>query len=259
MQFKRIKILMLVLFVLLDIFLFNWWRAGQTTNEQVADANADILAEMKKQNIVLPTFSRSVQYNSYIAVQKAHKNEIGKLPSTLTWDKNGGNWDELIARFKPDDEIHRDDYEAITKQIKAVADDSGYHYNAILSAAQPDETKIYSQRINDLPVMNSAGTMTFRYGKDGKPDTVIKRQLTNIQDLRDDRATLTEEDAIVSLYRYNEIDRGDRLSTGYLGYDKTLSVNGYDIYLPVWVFEVKRQNRHAILKINAFTGDNLSE
>ena len=68
MQFKRIKILMLVLFVLLDIFLFNWWRAGQTTNEQVADANADIIAEMKKQNIVLPTFSRSVQYNSYIAV-----------------------------------------------------------------------------------------------------------------------------------------------------------------------------------------------
>ena len=37
--------------------------------------NADIIAEMKKQNIVLPTFSRSVQYNSYIAVQKAHKNK----------------------------------------------------------------------------------------------------------------------------------------------------------------------------------------
>ncbi|MFH0349955.1 hypothetical protein ACG92U_09475 [Leuconostoc citreum] len=77
MQFKRIKILMLVLFVLLDIFLFNWWRAGQTTNEQVADANADIIAEMKKQNIVLPTFSRSVQYNSYIAVQKRIKMRLG--------------------------------------------------------------------------------------------------------------------------------------------------------------------------------------
>lgn len=61
MQFKRIKILMLVLFVLLDIFLFNWWRAGQTTNEQVADANADIIAEMKKQNIVYQHLA--VQYN----------------------------------------------------------------------------------------------------------------------------------------------------------------------------------------------------
>ena len=43
MQFKRITVLMLILFVLLDIFLFNWWQAGRVAPIQVADANANII------------------------------------------------------------------------------------------------------------------------------------------------------------------------------------------------------------------------
>ncbi len=54
--------------------------------------------------------------------------------------------------------------------------------------------------------------------------------MVNVERLRDARATITEEDAIIALYRYNEIDSGDRLSKGYLSYDRTLTVNGYDIF-----------------------------
>ena len=57
MQFKRITVLMLILFVLLDIFLFNWWQAGRVAPiQELRNANANIILEMKKQGIKLPGF-----------------------------------------------------------------------------------------------------------------------------------------------------------------------------------------------------------
>jgi regulatory protein YycI of two-component signal transduction system YycFG len=45
-----------------------------------------------------------------------------------------------------------------------------------------------------------------------------------------------------------------------LSYDSALKVNGYDIYTPVWLFVVTHSDgERDTLKINAFTGDNLSE
>ncbi len=107
---------------------------------------------------------------------------------------------------------------------------AGYQFNPVLTANKTNRDRVYSQRVEGLPVIADSGIMTFQYNKSGKPVGFTKRQLVNIERLRDDRATITEEEAIISLYRYNEIDSGDSLSKGYLSYDRTLTVNGYDIF-----------------------------
>ena len=257
MQFKRITVLMLILFVLLDIFLFNWWQAGRVAPTQVADANANIILEMKKQNIKLPSFSTTIKYKSYLAAQHAKKAEITRLPSDLS-TTNEGDSETLVGEFRTTKGLKTRGGEPTSLSPNVIAYDAGYRYNPILTANKTNGDKVYSQVANGLPVMTESGTMVFRYDKNGKPTKVVKRQLINTQKLRDDRPLISEEEAIVALYRYNEIDSGDRLSEGYLYYDKILTVNGYDIYLPVWAFEAYSGDEKYILKINAFTGDNLS-
>ncbi|MEX0380055.1 two-component system regulatory protein YycI [Leuconostoc sp. MS02] len=254
MQFKRIKILMLILFFLLDIFLLNWWRSGQVPQEQVTDANTNIISEMKKQKIQLPKFGTAVHYSGYVAAQHGDRHEMS-LPSNI--DITSGNHSTtVVAKFKQD----------ISKKIGTNASETvlaaysaGYRYNPVLTADKTNSDRVYSQRIEGLPVLADSGIMTFQYNKSGRLTGFTKRQLVNIEKLRDARATITEEDAIIALYRYNEIGSGDRLSKGYLSYDRTLTVNGYDIFLPVWAFEAYSGNEKYVLKINAFTGDNLSE
>lgn len=257
MQFKRITVLMLILFVLLDIFLFNWWQAGRVAPIQVADANANIILEMKKQNIKLPSFSTTIKYKSYLAAQHAKKSEITRLPSDLA-TTTAGDAEELVGEFRTAKGLKPRDGEPTSLSPNVIAYDAGYRYNPILTANKTNGDKVYSQVVNGLPVMEEPGTMVFHYDKKGKPINVVKRQLINSQKLRDDRPLISEEEAIVALYRYNELDSGDRLSEGYLYYDKILTVNGYDIYLPVWAFEAHSGRDKYILKINAFTGDNLS-
>lgn len=257
MQFKRITVLMLILFVLLDIFLFNWWQAGRVAPTQVADANANIILEMKKQNIKLPSFSTTIKYKSYLAAQHAKKAEITRLPSDLS-TTNEGDSETLVGEFRTTKGLKTRGGEPTSLSPNVIAYDAGYRYNPILTANKTNGDKVYSQVVNGLLVMTESGTMVFRYDKNGKPTKVVKRQLINTQKLRDDRPLISEEEAIVALYRYNEIDSGDRLSEGYLYYDKILTVNGYDIYLPVWAFEAYSGDEKYILKINAFTGDNLS-
>lgn len=258
MQFKRLKVLMLILFFLLDIFLLNWWRAGQVPNEQVTDANANIIAEMKKQKIYLPKFSSTVQYSGYIAAQRGNEKTMD-LPSGLIINSNGQSDVVTIKLKKP--ELPKKEKNSATNSYNplTIAHRGGYHYNPILTADQSDSETVYSQRISGLPVISKNGTMTFQYNKEGNITGFVQRQIINVQRLRDERATITEEEAIVALYRYNELDSGDRLSAGYLSYDRSLTVNGYDIYLPVWAFEAQSGHEKYILKINAFTGDNLSE
>jgi len=209
---------------------------------------------MKKQKIKLPKFGTSVHYSSYIAAQYGDRREMS-LPAGLDIF-TGNNTNTVFAKFK------RDSF----KKSGTGSDESalatysaGYRFNPVLTADKTNFDRVYSQRIEGLPVIAESGIMTFQYNKSGKPVGFTKRQLVNIERLRDDRATITEEEAIIALYRYNEIDSGDSLSKGYLSYDRTLTVNGYDIFLPVWAFEAYSGSGKYVLKINAFTGDNLSE
>ena len=177
------------------------------------------------------------------------------LPAGLDISTSNNN-NNVVAKFKRD--VFKKNSTVSNESVLATYS-AGYQFNPVLTADKTNADRVYSQRIEGLPVIAESGMITFQYNKSGKPLGFTKRQLVNVEQLRDARATITEEDAIIALYRYNEIDSGDRLSKGYLSYDRTLTVNGYDIFLPVWAFEAYSGNEKYVLKINAFTGDNLSE
>ena len=265
MQFKRLKILMIILFISLDTFLFVWWRSNRPDNVQVTDANTSIIAEMKHQNIQLSKFSTKIPYANYLAGKQSNK--LISLSGKVTGYEANIKNQKLSVNFNTPQSIKNSGSKNETSKYiggqidpTALAYSAGYQYNKILSYEQGAKQGIYSQEIDKLPVVSQQGLFVVNYDKDGKATGFTQTKISNVTELRDERVTLSEEDAIVSLYRFNELNSGDKLSKGMLSYDSALKVNGYDIYTPVWLFVVTHSDgERDALKINAFTGDNLSE
>ncbi|QEA58959.1 hypothetical protein FGL74_04165 [Leuconostoc koreense] len=267
MQFRRLKILMTLLFIFLDVFLFFWWRSSQRPSIKVTDANTNIISEIKNQKIKVANFSTSVKYASYLAGKRSNSlmSTIDKLSN---FNANVNN-QTLYVTFNKTSQLGRGNTSSTSSGKKAAADDveaskiahnAGYRYNPILSKVNGKNRVTYSQYIDNFPVIAKQGLMIFNKDKDRKVTDFTQTKITNVTVLRDERATITEEAAIVALYKFNELNSGDKLSKGALSYDTSVKVNGYDIYLPVWAFVVTRANGSTgILKINTFTGDNLSE
>ncbi|HBO55782.1 MAG: two-component system regulatory protein YycI [Leuconostoc mesenteroides] len=267
MQFRRLKILMTMLFIFLDVFLFFWWRSNQRPSIKVTDANANIISEIKNQKIKVANFSTSVTYASYLAGKRSNSlmSTIDKLSN---FNANINN-QTLYVTFNKTSQLGRGNTSSSSSGKKAAADDveaskiarnAGYRYNPILSKINVKNRVTYSQYIDNLPVIAKQGLMIFNKDKDRKVTDFTQTKITKVTVLRDERATITEEAAIVALYKFNELNSGDKLSKGALSYDTSVKVNGYDIYLPVWVFVVTHANGSTgILKINAFTSENLSE
>ncbi|WAM38694.1 two-component system regulatory protein YycI [Leuconostoc pseudomesenteroides] len=265
MQFKRLKILMIILFISLDSFLFVWWRSNRPDSTQVTDANTTIISEIKHQNIQLSKFSTKIPYANYLAGKQSSK--LISLSSKMSNYEAKVKNQQLSVVFKVPQNINTNGSKSETSKYignqidpVALAYSAGYQYNKNLSYEQGTKQAIYSQEIDKRPVISQQGLFVVNYQKDGKATGFTQTKISHITELRDERVTLSEEDAIVSLYRFNELNSGDKLSKGTLSYDSTLKVNGYDIYTPVWLFVVTHSDgERDALKINAFTGDNLSE
>lgn len=254
----------MMLFIFLDVFLFFWWRSNQRPSIKVTDANANIISEIKNQKIKVANFSTSVTYASYLAGKRSNSlmSTIDKLSN---FNANVNN-QTLYVTFNKTSQLGRGNAssgkKAATDDVEAskIARNAEYRYNPILSKVNVKNRVTYSQYIDNLPVIAKQGLMIFNKDKDHKVTDFTQTKITKITVLRDERATITEEAAIVALYKFNELNSGDKLSKGILSYDTSVKVNGYDIYLPVWVFVVTHANGNTgLLKINAFTGDNLSE
>lgn len=265
MQFKRMKILMMILFIVLNIFLFVWWRNNQRPTLKVTDANATIISEIRNQKIKVSKFSTSVVYASYLAGKRS-TNLMSTVEKLSNYNANIDNRTLFVSLNKASQSAKqssnfsgKSNSSNINEETK-IAHHVGYRYNSVLSKANMKNRSTYSQYIDGLPVVAKYGLMIFNTDKDERVTSFTQTKISDISVLRDERATITEEEAIVALYKFNELGGGDQLSKGTLSYDTSLNVNGYDIYTPVWVFVVThKDSSRVLLKVNAFTGDNLSE
>lgn len=252
MQFKRIQVLMIILFIAVDLFLFNWWRSGRQSDTQVTNASSNVIQEMRRQKIDLPQFSNKREYANYIAAKPDYQfDETYQLLPTYS-SKIRQN--TLEVQFS-----QRHNIQLPTQKVaKKIANAQGYQHNALLTQLADDQS-YYSQTMAGLPVLSVGGQLIFSYNRKQELTRFTQTKVTHIKRLRDERVTITEKDALIDLYQFNELNNGDVVGRGLLGYDTQLTVNGYDIYLPVWIFVVTHSNgKQQLVKINAFTGENLT-
>ncbi|CAK8054828.1 two-component system regulatory protein YycI [Eupransor demetentiae] len=254
MQFRRILILMLGLALGLDLFLFSVWRTGVTSREMDNDPNASAVAAIEKQGIKLESLSTKTRRINYVAAQSdssfsATTNKLNlddqsikgsALLGTVNLDKNTGN-------------------EAVPAYARALAKKLGYQENTLMTkfykGNEPEATYVFGQMVDGLPVVAKEGQLQLSYNRSNHSFDFSQHHLTAIKTLHDSREIISEEAAIVALYRYNQLNKGEHLSSGTLAYDTEDTLNGYQIYQPAWVFlKTDKAGNKTFLKINAFMG-----
>ncbi|MDF7627602.1 two-component system regulatory protein YycI [Lactobacillaceae bacterium L1_55_11] len=259
MQFKRMLILMLGLFVALDLFLYVSWQQGFQNNVDVNAPSSDIIQEMKKQNITLPRVSQKTYEMSYMAAE-SDTNLSGSARlygGMLNYNIKDG---ALNLNFRGDG---RGSLESGDSYYRAEIEKWGYQYNHLLSQAKDvhggQTYAAYSQTALGWPVLAKTGLLEVTYDRTSHQGTVVQHRLSAVERLRESEDTISEQAAIEDLYRYNVLNSGDKLSTGELGYDVADHYDGKDIYQPVWLFlNTNKNGDKSLLKVNAFTGEQVS-
>ncbi|WP_353989645.1 two-component system regulatory protein YycI [Pediococcus argentinicus] len=257
MNFKRIELMFIVVFAVLDAFLFaSFWQnqAGihTTTN---SNRNATILKEMRNDQITFEPLSNS-KSKGYYASANNNSNDLrnmkqlvgqsshlvdGKLVSTLDTPLQ-------VDRIHPSKVLNN-----FVKISSHIIHGTEYEYNSSLST---DDQVVYTQMIDDRPVYSHQGQLIFDVNGQGVVNGYTQGYLANIEPLRESDELISQTRAVTWLYQYNEIPNDSRIEWANLGYTRLLSSDNGLVYVPTWVVAIKSKSSQNIQlkRINAFTG-----
>jgi regulatory protein YycI of two-component signal transduction system YycFG len=263
MPFRAVRWILVVLFILLDIFLFIWWQDGQAADQKTSQNAQNMIAEIRRQNIDIPPLSDEKSGGYYLAAKQgvnfkplAEVKTMQKAKMRLDIKQSqvnlrpSGKWvlsrqQEFVDALKTDERL-------------TLAQD--YTFSAMLSNIQSQDSRITTytaiQTYDDLPILSEKAQLRLQT-KNRQVTSGTLQQLHDFEYLRDERPLISQETAIVSLYRYNTLKKGDHVKQMTLGYADLVSVNGYEIFVPVWAVWVQNDDQDSrLLMVNAFTSEN---
>lgn len=256
MNFKRIMLIFLVIFVIIDGFLFFAYNRNAVGDS--ANNGNNVLDEMRKDQISFKRPSNAKHSGYYFAA--TNNNDLREQVSKLQDQTYRFNEAELISRFKTPVKVEGDDFKKALDQV--VADDrlilfgEEYGYSKQLSNEQQ---VVYVQRVAQGPIYSKDAQIRFELDDDKQVIGYSQTYLSDVELLREKTETISEERALTWLYQYNEVPNGSKVMWSNLAYTKLTSARGRDVFLPTWVFALKPSNADTLVmkRVNAYTGEIL--
>lgn len=257
MNFRRIMLIFLVIFVFIDGFLFFSYNRS-TVGDSSANGN-NVLDEMRKDQISFSKPSSAVHEGYYFAASTS--NDLRSKASSLQQQSYHFSGNDLISQFKQP--ITADNNGDLRKALdKTVANANmilhgdEYSYSRQLSN---NEQMIYVQRVAKGPVYSKDAQLRFAVNDSHRVIGYSQSYLSGIDLLRERTKTISEERALTWLYQYNEIPNGTKVTWSNLAYTRLTDARGKQVYLPTWVFALKPNNSDTIVmkRVNAYTGEIL--
>ena len=257
MDFKRIQIIFLVTFIVIDVFLFSLLRRNQ--NVQTENLNSDnstsIVAEMHNDQI---SFNRQPSNHSgsgyYLG---ADKNDQLRSRVALLNNQNAHDSHlKLQSTFKQPVALNSSEPHLTVNHLlddpTFVSFGSHYHYSYDLSTPR---TLVYVQRFAGQPIFSNSAEIRFHVA-DHMLNGYTQSYVSQVHNLREKAATLSARKALAILYQYNNIPNDTKIRWEHFAYIKLLSVKGHDVYLPTWVVALKSpgSSRLVYKYVNAFNG-----
>ncbi|MHA8137668.1 two-component system regulatory protein YycI [Lactobacillaceae bacterium Scapto_B20] len=259
MNFKRIQIIFLITFVIIDILLFS--IINQNLNLQTegdSSGGSNIIKEMRNDQITLKTPSDENGDGYYISGTRDDliKTETYKLENQTTRFNDHvlqSTFKRPIAMYSSHPEEKLDQ---LVKSSAFVINGTEYKYNSSLSNSS---TIVYVQKAYGGQVYSTYGEIRFKITDDDGDKRLVgytQTYLDNLISLREKSQTISEEQALSALYQYNEIPNNSKIEWTSLSYTNYLSVKKNYIFIPTWVVAYKTANASnlQIKCINAFSG-----
>lgn len=262
MNFRRIQWIFLWAFIVVDLVLgstFFWGTHFSPGSRQQTQAQLT-LKEMRANGITVPKLADHGQRGYYITATAGDlATGAGKLSGQDARMDDG----QLLATFNhplaPRRSLgiaHQLDY--LLHNHQRIQHGTAYRYNRALSTSRE---RVYTQVIKGQPVLSPAGQLVFTLNQQGAVTGYRQGYLTATTPLRPENGTISEQQAVVWLYRHSEIPNGTRLGGLTYGYSRLLTRQGKQVYVPTWQVSLKAKGtaRGENLRVNAFSGTIIRE
>lgn len=260
MNFKKIQWIFLAAFALLDIFLASLvllnTRFVSMGKQQTA--SQVVMKEMKSDSITTNNLSGKNWMGYYFSAAKTddidelqtHQGQLKNQTPRVVGSNFTSNFDTPVRIDQTNPQVKLDQ---LCHNPKWVINGNKYTYNAHLSTSK---TIVYTQQMAGQPLMGPAGLLRFRLNDRNEVVGYTQSYLKPGKILRPRQTTISQKQAVIALYKHNEIPSGSQVQWVDFGYSRLLTSGNYAVYVPTWTASIKAKNtgKKIHCQVNAFTG-----
>lgn len=259
MDFRRIEIIFLVVFLSLDVFLLVSFHNSQTVISNSTTGVSSTISDMRKRNITFGKLDKSTGDAYYLGAQPSNDlpSNVNKLRGqeynyNQTSYKLISTLNEPISVTSSNRKEKMDDF---VKKTSNILFGSEYKYAPQLSSKSEI---VYAETGSLGPVYDKTGQIVFSV-EDGKVTSYTQTYIKTLQILQEKQETKSERDVITNLYSSSEIPNNSKITYANMAYTKLLEAKGSTIYIPVWFISIHNKDSKVdtVKKVNAFTGNLL--
>lgn len=263
MDFRRIEWILLIVFLCMDIFL--GWSLVQ--NRQVfmsastTGATTETLSEMKRDQISLPPLGKTKSSGSYLAghsdntvLQSSTSNTV-RTSNTTTTVKTTNGVAQLTAKLKTPLALSR---KGIASQVRKFATDTNNVWRGNQYEFEPSmsgrSTYVFCQKTRYGVIVDGHGRLEVTV-RDDKVTGYTQTYATNVTTMHRAQKLISAREAVLTLYRSNEIVNNSTVTWTKLGYTELLTTKGTTVYIPAWYVGISSKNSKnvTVRKVNAMS------
>lgn len=261
MDFRRIKIIFILTFAALNIYLLSvLLEKNETTLSFGSESNTlNIEEAMKADDISFPTLSTNQEKIPLLKTDKSRilESDQSKLENQTTVFEDGvlfSTLSETIPLEVDDQNLTIVDRTPITDFILQGNVLHGTEYS-FLTYLPLRRQLVYAQVANNIPIGDSTGSITFNLDPDYEVISYEQTFAGTAEVQGNSRTVISQKRAVEALYLNNQIPANATVRTVQLTYYRTLSLSDMDIYSPMWYIELEIKNAPVeIRRVDALTG-----
>ena len=261
MDFRRIKIIFIITFAALNIYLLSVLLEKNATTLSFGSESTTLNIEeaMKADDIEFPTLSTDQEKIPLLKTDKGVTLETdqSKLVNQTTVFEDGvlfSTLSEPIPLEIDAEELAIVDRTPITDFILQGNVLNGAEYS-FLTYLPLRRQLVYAQVANNIPIGDSTGSITFNLDPDYEVISYEQTFAGTAEVQGNSRTVISQKRAVEALYLNNQIPANSTVRAVQLTYYRTLSLSDMDIYSPMWYIEIEIENAPVeIRRVDALTG-----
>ncbi|MGP6140387.1 MULTISPECIES: two-component system regulatory protein YycI [unclassified Jeotgalibaca] len=266
MDYKRIQVILIITFSILNIYLLAvFLEKNDELNFGDPSATVNLEEGLRNDKIESPELSREAEE---IPVIKTDKNtylreNAASLKNQTTRMENNLLFSVLSDPIALDFETDNVPLSQRLEPIQVFIDDgnvlNGYEY-AYLSYQAVNQRVVYVQYTKEgIPIADGTASLIFHLNSDHEVISYEQTYVGSAEPQGRQRNVISEQAAIESLYLNNQIPDNSTIRLLTLSYYQTLSLTDMNIYSPMWYVEIARENVPVQIKrVDALTGNIIS-
>lgn len=255
MDWSKSKSIFIVVFLILDVFLYSLYLNLHTEAQQVEVlGNSNIEARLKEDNITYGALPNNIEKAAYISAKVKNFDEV-KLPFQNAQDITIENNNKLIVILKDPIKLKSVEDKVLLNEFVKANVTNGADYT-LWDIDPENQRATFFQRVNDRTIYyNINGVITVYWNEDNEITMYEQTLLEDIEAYEEEETLLMPIQAIQTLYAKGLLKPDSSITEIKLGYSTLVQLTQTQVFVPTWEVRVKTsENVEEEYFVNAVEG-----